>query len=307
MELEIKTFVLKSAMDGLDLAVASSSPESPKAVIQLVHGMCEHKERYYSLMQYLGSRGFACVIHDHRGHGGSVKSADGLGYFYDGGWKAALEDVHLVTLWAKNEFPDIPFFLFGHSMGSMIVRTYTKTHDDELSGLVVCGSPSYNPAAWAGQFLARLCCIFAGGHSRPKLLQKLSFGSFNKAFPDAKSPNSWVCSDEDVVTLYDADPLCNYSFTANGFYNLFALVRETYSKKGWKLTNPELPIHFMAGEDDPCIASVSKFGEAVDFMRRAGYRNVTSCLYPGLRHEIHNEKTKAGVWKDLADRIESWI
>ncbi|MGM9787134.1 MAG: alpha/beta fold hydrolase [Candidatus Cryptobacteroides sp.] len=307
MELDINTFVLESEADGLRLEVAAAAPSSPKAIVQLVHGMCEHKERYYPLIGYLVSRGFACIIHDHRGHGGSVNSPEDLGYFYEGGYRAAVEDVHLVTRWARKEYPDIPLFLFGHSMGSLIVRTYTKTHDDEISGLIVCGSPSNNPAAGAGKTLARLCGVLAGDRCRPALIQKIAFGSFNSAFPDAKSPNSWVCSDESVVKEYDADPLCSYRFTANGFVNLFSLVQQTYSPKGWRVSYPDLPVHFIAGSEDPCITSPAKFNEAVDFMRRVGYRNVTSHLYPGLRHEIHNEKAKADVWKDIADTIDSWI
>lgn len=307
MEQNIRTFTLTSGSDGLELSVAAVSPDKPVAVVQLVHGMCEHKERYYPLMRYLVSRGFACVIHDHRGHGGSVRSSDDLGYFYSGGYQAAVEDVSLVTLWAQSEYPSLPVFLFGHSMGSLIVRTYVKSHDDLISGLVVCGSPSNNPAAGVGKVLANAFALFCGDHFRPSLLQTIAFGSFNKAFPDAESPNSWICSDTTVVKEYDADPLCQFRFTANGFANLFSLVQETYSLKDWKLANPELPIFFMAGEKDPCIISVPKFNEAVEFMRKAGYRNVSSRLYPGLRHEIHNETIKAEVWKDLADEFDTWL
>ena len=131
MELEINTFTLQSAYDGLPMTVAflvpggqnSEPAAAPRAIVQLVHGMCEHKERYYPLMQYLVSKGFICVIHDHRGHGGSVRSADDLGYFYEGGYRAAVEDTHQVTQWAKENFPGLPLFLFGHSMGSMVVRS----------------------------------------------------------------------------------------------------------------------------------------------------------------------------------------
>lgn len=298
----MKIFELDSASDSLKISVAAAAPETaPKAVVQLVHGMCEHKERYFPFMEYLVSRGYACVINDHRGHGASVKSPEDLGYFYSGGYRAAVDDVHAVTLWAKERYPHIPILLFGHSMGSLIVRAYTKLYDDCISALVVCGSPSNNPAAGVGKVLSRIFEIFRGDHYRPMLLQKIAFGTFNSAFPDAKSPNAWVCSDPAVVKAYDANPLCQYVFTANGFRNLFGLVQETYSPKGWKLANPSLPVHFIAGENDPCIISPEKFAEAVDFMRKVGYKKVTSKLYPGMRHEVLNEVGKAEVWKDVAD------
>ena len=307
MEKTLRNFTLESRSDGLILSAATVAPDKPSAVVQLVHGMCEHKERYYPLMEFLASRDFACVIHDHRGHGASVKSPEDLGYFYKGGYRAAVDDVCQLTLWAREEYPGLPVFLFGHSMGSLIVRTYTKSYDSLISGLVVCGSPSANPAAGAGKALARICAFFGGDHCRPALIQKIAFGSFNTAFPDAASPNAWVCSDPAVVKEYDADPLCHYRFTANGFSNLFSLVQQTYSRKGWKVTNPGMPVFFMVGENDPCIISPQKFSEAVGFMRSVGYTDVSSHLYPGMRHEIHNETGKTRVWEDLAACLEGWL
>lgn len=307
MNHELRKFTLESQSDGLCIAAACIAPEKPIAAVQLVHGMCEHKERYYPLMDFLASKGFACVIHDHRGHGESIKDRDDLGYFYKGGYRAAVEDVRLVTMWAKKEFPGLELFLFGHSMGSLIVRTYTKSYDSLISGLIVCGSPSDNPAAGAGKVLAGICALFGGGRCRPALIQKIAFGSYNKAFPDASSANSWICSDDEVVRAYDADPLCNFRFTANGFGNLFSLVQQTYSRKGWKVANPQLPVYFIAGEEDPCITTREKFDAAVDFMRKVGYADVKSKLYPGMRHEIHNEREKALVWQDIAEILCSFL
>lgn len=305
--MEIKSFQLPSSSDDLLLSVSELGVDTPRAIIQLVHGMCEHKERYYDLMKYLAKQGFATIIHDHRGHGASVKSSDDLGYFYEGGFSAAVEDVHIVTQWVKRKYPSIPLILFGHSMGSMIVRSYTKRYDGELSGLIVCGSPSRNPAAGVGNAVARIYEFLCGGHCRPAMIQKLAFGSFNHRFRDAASPNSWICSDPEIVKAYDADSLCNYSFTANGFRNLFALMQDAYSKNGWKLANRSLPIHFIAGSEDPCIGNEKHFVEAVNFMRERGYENVTFHLYPGYRHEIHNEKGKDLVWNDIADTVDLWV
>lgn len=111
MKMDIET--IKSVSDGLTIKVLSVFPEvqQPKAVLQIVHGMCEHKERYVPFMEYMASNGYACVIHDHRGHGETVHGADDLGYFYKGGYRAAVDDVLEVTLYAKKRFPGIPFFL----------------------------------------------------------------------------------------------------------------------------------------------------------------------------------------------------
>ena len=114
------------------------------ALLQLSHGMSEYKERYLPFMEFMAEHGVVCVIHDHRGHGKSVKSEQDLGFMYGAGGAGLVEDLFQVTVWAKKEYPDLPFILMGHSMGSLVVRTYAKEHDRELDALIVCGSPSKN-------------------------------------------------------------------------------------------------------------------------------------------------------------------
>lgn len=302
------TTTVKSSADNVEISILSIAPENgAKAIVQLVHGMCEHKERYIPVMEYLAAEGYACVIHDHRGHGASVKSSDDLGYFYEGGFRAMIDDTYLVTLWAKSRYEGLKLFLFGHSMGSMVVRSYAKRYDDQLSGLVVCGSPSKNQAAGIGKALTTLTGWIYGDRHRPKFIQKMAFGSFNGKFKDAASANSWICSDPEIVTAYDNNPLCNYQFTVNGFHNLFSLMQDAYSSKGWKISDRKMPVMFIAGEDDPCIGNLKKFANAVDFMKKVGYTEVKSRIYPGLRHEILNETGKDKVWKDLLDTFDSWL
>ncbi len=292
-----------SPVDGLEISIMYTAPGSgePKGVVQLVHGMCEYKERYMPFMEYLAENGFASVIHDHRGHGASVRSAEDLGYFYEGGAKAMVYDIKMVTGIAKSLFPGLPLVLMGHSMGSMAVRSYAKRFDSELSGLIVCGTPGYNPGLAAGKVLASLYIGLAGRHSRPKLIQNIAFGAFNRGFRHEGSRNAWICSDPEVVRKYDRDPLCAFRFTADGFLNLFRLMEDAYCLKGWNCTNPGLPVLFISGDKDPCMSGPARFNEAVEKMRKAGYRHVSSVLYPGMRHEILNETGKDRVWSDVLD------
>ena len=304
---------LISDSDGLAISVLfteitgiKSNTGKPRGIIQIVHGMCEHKERYIPFMEYLSGNGYICVIHDHRGHGESVKSDKDLGYFYEGGYLAMINDIKMVGDWIKSRFPNLPHILFGHSMGSMAVRSFTKRYDFTIDGLIVCGSPSENPAAGAGKLLASVYSAVCGKKARPKLIQSIAFGTFNKPFSHEKSANAWICSDPEIVAKYDRDPYCNFQFTANGFHNLFSLMQDAYSKKEWKVGNPALPVMFTSGEDDPCLVNKHKFGEAVSRMKEVGYTNVSSILYPGMRHEILNEKGKERVWNDVllaCDRI----
>ena len=298
---------LVSPSDSLELSVLIAYPETePTAIVQLVHGMCEHKERYIPLMRFLSQHGYVCVMHDHRGHGKSVRTTDDLGYFYAGGYMAMVDDTHAVTQLIKNRYTDLPVYLFGHSMGSMVARSYTKRYDNELAGLIVCGSPSYNSANSIGKQIAKCQGHKHGDHYRSTQMQKLAFGTYNKSFGKVSSPNAWICSDTAVVAAYDASPLCNYIFTSNGFYNLFALMDDAYARNDWRLSNPKLPIWFISGEDDPCFISPKKFNHAVDNMKKVGYVNVTSQLYPHMRHEIVNELDKEQVWNDILNQLTNW-
>lgn len=289
------------------LVTAVSRPEGqPKAVLQMVHGMAEHKERYFPMMEFLSKRGYICVMNDLRGHGASVESERDLGFFGRGGYNKLVEDERLVTLWARSEFPGLPIFLYGHSMGSMIVREYIKKNDDLIAGLIVCGSPSANGAVGLAKALAVIVLMFNGWRYRSSFLQSIATGGYDKVFKKEKTPNSWICTDKNVVDIYNADPLCGFRFTANGYLALFSLLKSIYSRKGWQLKNPGLPIMFIAGSDDPCIVNTKKYSEAVNFLRDRGYTSVTSKIYPEMRHEIHNEPGKEAVWQDIASAMELW-
>ena len=301
----IKAMTLPASADGLSLAMLVSVPEeAPRGIVQLVHGMCEHKERYIPFMEWLTAHGYVCVIHDHRGHGASVRSADDLGYLYDGGWQALVEDVRVVSDWIREQWPGLDYTLFGHSMGSMVVRSFAKRYDDRLDRLFVCGCPSDNPAKGAGKALAALFGRLRGWHYRPRLLQKMSFGTFNKPFAQEGWPAAWVCSDPATLEAYHKDPLCAYQFTANGFYGLMGLMQDCYSAKGWKVSRPLLPVHFISGAEDPCRTSDAALGKAVTLMRRIGYANADLRLYPHMRHEILTETDRQQVWDDILAQIE---
>lgn len=301
----IEEFKIRSSYDGLELGVSLCAPRDPQGIIQLSHGMCEHRTRYYDLMQFLAKAGYVVIINDHRGHGDSVRRAPAdYGYFYHQGVAGMVEDLHQITSYVKQRFSKLPLTLLGHSMGSMVVRCYAQLYDADLDGLVVCGSPSYNLGSEGAIPLVRLMKAFKGERYRSKFLQKATFGNYNKRIQHPASPNSWICSDPAVVRAYDQDPACNFIFTLNGFETLFRLMSRTYRRQGWTVAKSEMPILFIAGAEDPCIRSREAFERAIDFMREVGYRNVESILYPEMRHEILNEINKAKVWRDIVNWLQ---
>lgn len=288
-----------SEQDGLHLSGLIIVPEEPKAVLQISHGMCEHKERYIPFMEYMAGQGYVCVIHDHRGHGRSVRSQEDLGYFYENGGEALVEDLYQITRTVKEEWKGLPYFLFGHSMGSMAVRCYAKKYDSAIDGLVICGCPARNFLAGLGQKFNKLAQRRKGEYSKSRLINYLFFGGFEKKF-GRREPHSWICSDQEVVRQYNEDPCCNFTFTLNGYDALLWLMKNTYSQKGWKMGNPALPVRFISGDNDPCMITKKKFLQAVTLMKNVGYQNVSYRLYGGMRHELLNEKGKEQVYEDVA-------
>lgn len=295
---------LPSTFDGLLLSVAMTRPEGePKGIIQFVHGMIEHKERYYPIMEWFSDHGYVCIISDLRGHGASVGSQEDLGYFGANGWMAFVEDTKAVGDKARGEFSGIPFTLIGHSMGSLIVRSYLKRYDSTIDRLIVSGSPSDNPAKGAGKALAKTLQGVMGPRHRSKLLHKISFAGYNKDFKGDGFDRAWVCSDKKMLEAYHNDPLCRFIFTLDGFINLFDLMSDCYSAQGWNVTKPDIPIRFVSGALDPCRISDEKWIAAIDFLTERGYSDVSGKLYPGMRHETFNERDKLTVWNDILKEL----
>ncbi len=296
-----------SQKDGLPLSVAICAPDTEeeiKGIVQISHGMAEHKERYFPFMEYLASKGYAAVINDHRGHGASVRDKDDLGYFYDESGSFITDDIHQITQNIREHLPGKPVYLFGHSMGSMVVRNYIKKYDNHIDKLIVCGSPSKNPLIGAALMLTAVQQIFKGDRYRSNLIQNLAFGSYTKNIKEPASDNAWLSVNESNVREYDDNELCGFVFTLNGFRNLFTLMRNTYSAGGWAVNNPGLPIMFIAGSEDPVIVSEAKWKESIQFLRKIGYTNVSGKLYQGARHEILNEDIKNEIYDDIVKFME---
>jgi len=308
MEIKETTFGHLSESDELTLSVMRIEPANPadiKGIVQLVHGMNEYKERYRDFMNFLASNGYLTIIHDHRGHGHSVKNPDDLGYMYGKGYIGIVRDIHEITTVAKTYAEritgknNLPFILLGHSMGSMAVRCYIRKFDSEIDKLCVIGSPSNQPAAKAGLLAIRAFEKFKGDRARMPLIAGLVMGGYEKKFKKEGIPHSWVNSDPEAVRQYNADPYCNYCFTLNGFENLVKLTMLTYKDGGHNMDNPNLPIRFFSGADDPCAVSTKAFSDAVEFLKKQGYTDVEGKMYYNMRHEILNEPEHQKVYDDI--------
>ena len=299
----IQTHTLPSECDGLPLSLMTVEPEGEiRALVQLAHGMAEHKGRYVSFMEFLADHGYACVISDHRGHGESVRDPGDLGYFYEGGAEALIRDLHQITLWYKSRHPGKKLMLFGHSMGSLAVRVYRQRWDGDIDGLVVCGSPGPNAAANFAIALNRVMSLFRGERYISPLFIQMTTGRLKKTRSGSK--NDWLSTNQDNVRRYDADPLCGFPLTLNGYRGLLQMMRDAYNSV--PAAHPGLPVHLISGENDPCAPNREGFDAAVDNLRRAGYRNVTAHMVPGMRHEILNHANHQIVYDELLAYFDQW-
>ena len=276
----------------------------PIGVMEFVHGMCEKRQRYADTMKYFNSKGFICAISDIRGHGENILTNEDLGYFGDDGYKGLTDDVHEFTMYLKREFPNLPLILIGHSMGSLIVRTYLKKNSREVDAVVISGSPSDYKLAGIGKFAAHFLALFRGWHYRSPMLEHMVNAPFEKPFSKEGIVNSWLTTDRHIVELYNSDPLCGYPFTLNGYYTLFNLIQQVYSKMGWTSKNTSLPVMFVSGSEDPCRKNDYAFKKAVTHLKRCGYPNTYYKLYQDMRHEIFNEKGKKEVYDDILKFLE---
>lgn len=296
--------VVRSRFDRLNLDVVEVLPEGEvKGIVQISHGMQEHKERYLDFMEFLARHGYVCIAHDHRGHGKSVKSRDDLGYFYDDSAEAVVEDLADVAADLRLRYPHVPFILLGHSMGSLIARKYLKKHDDEIDALILTGAPGNNPGTKAGLILLNALSKTKGDHAESALVNKMVAGGFDRAIKGG-GKNSWLSVNEDNVRAFNEDPDSGFPFTINGYQNLLKLVKDDFDEKGWQMKNKNLPVLFLAGSDDPVIGGKDGFEGSVKFLQDRGYSDVQGKLYPGMRHEILNETDKKKVYQEILQFLD---
>ena len=276
--------------------------EGVKAVFQIAHGMAEHGERYEDFAKYLCSLGFAVMVNDHVGHGKSVESDDDLGYFGESkGWDVLVEDERTLTELIIKEYPEVPLIFFGHSMGSFVAREYIRRYgrDNRITAAIFCGTSGTNPASAVAINIADAVIKLKGSKHHSKLINAMAFGPYN-AKTEKRTEFDWLSTDDSQVDKYIADKYCGYLFTAAGYKDLFTILTKV-SAKDWYAEMPdEIPVLLVAGEDDPVGAYGKGVRQVYNDLRKAGQKDVTIKLYPGMRHEILNEINNTVVYEEIA-------
>ncbi len=287
------------------LAAYKLVPENPRGMLQISHGMCEYFLRYSEFAEYLAEAGILVFGHDHLGHGYTAKTTKELGFTaYGGGAEALVEDVHNLALKMKQEYPDLPVILLGHSMGSFIARAVAEKYAATYAGMIFCGTVGDGFNTAFGKAVTSHMMTFLGEHHRSKIMTKIVFSGYNKKCGADAPRNAWLTRDEDVVTKYNSDMLCIYRFTLRAYHDLFTLI-EQISREEWAGALPkDLPVLVTGGEMDPVGAYGKGFQQVAEKLLGAEMRDVTLKVYPEMRHEIINEIGREVVWNDLKEWIE---
>ncbi len=282
----------------------------PLAAVQLVHGMAEYIGRYDEFARYLNSKGFVVYGHDHIGHGESVASKEDWGNLpVDDGKDILIEDVHRVRTDVMGRIASVydqlpPLFLFGHSMGSFVVRAYLARHAYGLRGAIICGTGFMPPrTSAAANKLAHAIARVRGGEYHSKLLHKMGVGSYAQEIDGAQTELDWLSHNEDNVARYIADEQCGFMFTAGGYATVTDLMHEICTKECAEAYPKDLPLLFIAGTEDPVGECGEGVSHAADLAHAAGVKDVRCRLYAGMRHEILNERGRQVVFDDIV----SWM
>lgn len=281
----------------------------PKAVLQIIHGMKEYIDRYDGFARYIADRGFVVVGEDHLGHGNTALSIKDLGYFAKEDAETILiKDVHRLKKLVQADYPGLPYFIYGFSMGSFMARKYMTMYGEGIDGVIIGGTGWKTEGSInAGLMLTSSLAKMHGDHFRSDMVENMVFKDYNSKIPNLRTPNDWLTTDDAVVDKYNADRKCTFQFTVNAYNTLFRLIKYVQEMKNITRIPENLPVIFMSGKQDP----VGEYGEGVLRAARAymvgGMKNVSIKLYDDMRHEIHNEKRKHIVYLDILEWLESLL
>lgn len=277
-----------------------------KAVVQICHGMVEYIDRYDEFAKYLNEKGYYVIGHDHLGHGKTARDERELGHFPEKCGNQYLQsDIHSLRKITEKKYPQVPYYMLGHSMGSFLLRQYLMSRGKGLTGAVIMGTGDQpGRLAAAGQMMCRMIAGIKGWRYRSALIDNMAFGGYNRKFKPGKTGKEWLSSDPKVPEKYIKDPFCSFRFTVGAYYQMFEGIKIAAGKKGAEAVPKDLPVFFVAGAEDP----VGAFGKGVkrvcERFQKSGIRDVSLKLYEGDRHEILNETDRKQVYEDLYNWME---
>lgn len=270
-------------------------------IIQIVHGMAEHIARYGDFANYLAEKGILVVGNDHLGHGKSINNKEEYGYFCKkDAVTIVVRDIHRLKKLIQEENPGKPYYILGHSMGSLLLRNYLFKYGMGVDGIILSGTASHPPIKTvSGKAVLCFIGLLKGWKYRSEWADRLVNGNPNARIENKKTEFDWLSTDEKVVDKYIKDEACGFLFTVNGFLTLVQSVDNLNKKKYLANMPKDMPILFLSGEQDPIGGYTEGVKRACHQFKKAGMTCITLKFYEGCRHEILNEKKKEEVYEDI--------
>ena len=291
-----------------DIHVRRCTPDGEIiGIVQLAHGITEHIGRYDAFAKFLAEHGFLVVGNDHIGHGQSITSEEDLGYFAElDGWEIVVGDMRKLYNLTSQEFKGLPYFLFGHSMGSFLARTYIiKYPNTGLNGVILSGTAQPGSTVMkSGRTISSAEVSRRGGKNRSQLLNNLAFGNYNNGIEKKRTDYDWLTRDEAIVDAYIADPLCGYVPTAGLINDMLNGMIYNSRRINCDRMDPKLPVFFISGDKDPVGDDGKGVQKIYTYFLNANMEDVTLKLYHNCRHELLNELCKEQVMNDVLDWIK---
>lgn len=305
-----KDFYFESSTGKNKLHARMCEPDcAPKAIVQIVHGIGEHINRYDSFMMFLAENGILAYGEDHLGHGKSIERAEDKAFFAESdGWTYAVKDVEILRAAMKQNYPEVPCIAFGHSMGSFLTRTHLIRYPGAFEAAIISGTGNQGKALVAGGLaMGNLVVGLKGPHHYSKFLNNLAFGSYNKVYDKVRTDFDWLTRDESIVDKYIDDPLCGFIPSCSLFRDMISGVKIITNPANLTSMKKDVPCYFMSGSMDPVGECGKGVKKAYDLFLQAGMTDVSMKLYPEGRHEMLNELNKEEVYADILAWINSKI
>lgn len=273
--------------DGHDIFVRLYENENPKAIVQLVHGMAEHSYNYLDFIKYLVDDGYTVIAHDHRGHGKSISEKYPNGYMRLS--EELIDDTYAVNSFINDKYPDLPIYMIGHSMGSMIARMYLQNYDDTIEKLVLIGTVEHNKIAPFGVFLGNIISFYFGEY-QPAILTPLLPGD---------GDDTWISYNMDNVIEKRNDSFRIFQFLERAVVVIIDLNNKMNKVSNYQFKNPRLKIHSATGADDIVTGASQGIEDSISTLKKIGYQNISYKEYDHMQHEILNEKDNDIVYQEI--------
>lgn len=281
----------------------------PLAILQIAHGVTEYILRYESLAKYLTEKGFIVVGNDHLGHGNSIATGSEPMYFgKEGSWNYVVGDIDECKKAITKDFPNLPYFILGFSLGSFVVRTYLIDYPQKLSGVILIGTGQVPKIQInIAKLVAKREAKKVGEDHTSPTIKAMTFGTYNKIFAPNITDYDWLCASQTSLDKYISDPNRGQNLSAGLFREMLTGMNYTSNKKNIQKMNLDTPILLLSGDKDPvgdCGKGVTK---VYNSYKAIGIKDVTMKLYPNLRHDILNEDIKEDIYKNIYEWLKSKI